>query len=270
MRYLFTLFFCLQLCSCSSKNEKTVLLSVTAKNKEHILPRFLKCIENLDYSKKAITLHILTGCNDDQTEPLLVDWVEKNRSQYRDVLFTTTEEPEFDQDTKSGFHKEAVLKYAKETKSDFCFVVSPVSFLAPQTLKSLIAKDVPIIAPMLRPIPEINDNTTNFFAAVTDHGFFKDDPEYYLIYNQVKTGIFQVPVVHCTYLIRSDAYEKVSYLWESPDFEFLNFGRHARKNQVDQYICNEEDFGVFLHFYGDPSLEEQKKRLQYIFSLPSL
>lgn len=270
MRYFFALFTAVILCSCNVKKEPTVLLSITAKNKEHILNRFLKCIDNLDYNKSAITLHILTGCSEDNTEAVLRNWVDQRRNLYKDVVFITTDDPRFDQDLVSGFHKEMVLELAQEKQTDFCFVVSPVSFIVPQTLKTLVEKNVPIVAPLLRPIPELNDNSTNFFAAVTEHGFYKDDPDYWLIFNRVKTGMFQVPVVHCTYLIRSDAYDKLSYLWESTDFEFLNFARHARKNGVEQYICNEEEFGVFLHFYGSPSVDEQKKRLQYIFSLPSL
>lgn len=270
MRYLICLFSLVFMFSCDCKKEKSVFLSVTAKNKEHLLPRFLKCIDKLDYDKKAITVHILTGCNEDGTETLLRNWAEEKKDLYHGILFETTEDAGFDQDLTSAPFKEKVLEHAKEQKTDYCFIVSPTSFIASSTLKTLMSKDVPVVAPMLRAIPELNDHNSNFFADVNEYGYFKHHPDYNLILEEEKKGTFEVPVIHCTYLIKCEYLDRLSYSSENPDFEFLSFGRHARKNEVGQYICNEENFGVYVHFFGEPSLEEQKTRLQYILNLPSL
>ncbi len=268
MRILCLLFSICLLTGCQPKKDKTVLLSISAKNKEHVLSRCLECVKNFDYDKKAITLHFLTGCNEDGTEEVLQKWIDKNGKNYKEVLFETTDDPQFDQDLHSAVYKESVLKRALETGTDFCFIVAPISFLSKSSLRHLIEKDLPVVAPMLRAIPEPNDNNTNFFADVSEHGYYKDHPDYQCILNQEKVGTFPVPVIHCSYLIRSDALPGLSYLNETPDFEFIAFGRCARSHDIQQYICNEEEFGVYVHFHGEPSLEEQKKRLQYIMKLP--
>jgi 2-polyprenyl-3-methyl-5-hydroxy-6-metoxy-1,4-benzoquinol methylase len=132
-----------------------------------------------------------------------------------------------------------------------------------------MAKDKPIVAPMLRPIPENYDIYSNYFSAVTPAGYWTSDPNYLKILNYEMVGTFKVPVVHCTYLIKSKYLDQLNYIDGTDDYEFAIFSRMARQKGIDQYICNEQDFGVLVHFHTDVTLEEEKRRVDEYFATPT-
>ncbi len=138
------------------------------------------------------------------------------------------------------------------------------NFIAPYTLKSLIEKNKPIIAPLLHSLPEAHDVYSNFFADVDNNGYYKDHPDFFKISNREVVGTFKVPVVHHVYLIKSEVIDKLTYIDESSDWEFIVFSRSARHQQIPQYICNERDFGSFIHFYKNLSLNEEAKAFEHI------
>lgn len=254
-------------------SEKTVLLAILARNKAHTLPTYLKCIENLDYNKKLITLYINTNNNDDNTKDVLTAWLEKNKDKYRHIDFVnedvkteiTSKPHEWNAQRFSILAKirNDSLKKAQEHKADFYFVVDCDNFITPCTLKELIAKDKPFIAPMLNPIPELNDTYSNYFSDISPTGYYKAHPDYLKILKHEKIGTFKVPVAHCTYLIKSECLDKLNYMDESVHHEFVIFSRCARNNNIDQYICNERDFGTLLHFHDDKiSLSDESARFQ--------
>jgi hypothetical protein len=253
---------------------KKVLIAILARNKEHVLPLYLNCIENLDYKKKLITIYINTNNNCDHTQQVLQEWIKKNENQYQKIIF---ENHEISQTLTTlphewwnvgrckilGMIRQASLQKAQEEKSDFYFVVDCDNFITPCTLKELIKKDKSIIAPMLRAIGSTGDRYSNFFAALGEDGGYVAHPKFDKIRDREWIGTFQVPVVHCTYLIKSEYFNKLSYVDGSDFFEFLIFSKSARNNHIDQYICNEKNFGVLLHFFDDKlTLEEEVKRVK--------
>jgi len=256
--------------------EKTVLVAILARNKAAVLPHFLRCIENLDYDKKRIGIYINTNNNVDTTKEILQDWMKENQKNYRFIVF---ENKEYEGELTVSPHdwnptrfqllgsiRNKSLQKAKEFGVDFYFVVDCDNFIAPCTLKELIAKDKPIIAPLLRSIPEINDPYSNYFCDITENGYYRAHPDYWEILQREKIGIFKVPVVHCTYLIRSDAYDHLNYMDETEDYEFVIFSRCARNHYIDQYICNEKEFGTLLHFSNNLALEEENEKVAEIFN----
>ena len=255
---------------------KTVLLSILARNKEHVLPKYLQCIDALDYDKKLITIYINTNNNEDNTKEILQQWTEKNKNLYRNIIVESHEVDTLQQTrphewTATRFKvlggiRNKSLQKTKECGCDYYFVVDCDNFITPCTLKTLIAKDKPIIAPFLLAIPEKNDYYSNYFCDTTETGYYKDHPDYVKIHQHVLTGTFKVPVVHCTYLIKADCIDKLNYIDDTNDYEFVIFSRNARKNQVDQYICNEQNFGVLLHFYEDLTLAAEKEKMQAFYS----
>jgi len=122
---------------------------------------------------------------------------------------------------------------------------------------------------MLRSIPQI-DCYSNYFCAVDDRGYYKDHPLYMEILNRSTIGTFNVPVVHCTYLINSKYIDKLDYSDGSNDYEFVIFSRSARKNNIGQFICNEEKFGVLVHFGEETSLQEEKEALHRLPSFQNV
>lgn len=254
-------------------SDKTVLLAILARNKAHTLPTYLACIDHLDYDKKLITLYVNTNNNDDNTKEILTAWLEKNKEKYRNIDFVSAD---VKADLSSKPHewnaqrfsilakiRNESLKKALEHKTDFYFVVDCDNFITPCTLKELIAKDKPFITPMLKPIPEVNDTYSNFFCDVSPTGYYKAHPDYMKILKNQKRGTFKVPVAHCTYLIKSECLDKLNYIDGTSHHEFVVFSRCARNNNIDQYVCNEKDFGTLLHFHNDKiSLADEAARFQ--------
>lgn len=262
--------------SLHAENDKTVLLAILARNKEHVLPKFLSCIDALDYDKKLITVYINTNNNEDKTENMLKSWASKNGNSYREIVFeshTIKDLPDVRPHEWSaprfkvlGNIRNTSMKKAKEKNCDFYFVVDCDNFITPCTLKELIAKDKPIIAPMLLSIPETSDAYSNYFCAVDDAGYYAEHGDYVKILSKEMKGTFKAPVVHCTYLIKTGCIDKLTYVDGSDDYEFVIFSKSARNNGIDQYICNEKDFGVLTHFHTDVSREEEGKRLSEYFA----
>ncbi len=267
----FILFFSVIFSICLEGSEgKKVMIAILARNKAHVLPTYLKCIENLDYDKKLLSIYINTNDNEDDTAELLAAWVSKNKELYQAVEMEHYQVPGHPQArphewTSARFKILGSIRNKSLTKTaelgcDYYFVVDCDNFIAPCTLKELISKDKPVIAPLLKAIPEVGDCYSNYFCAVNEHGYYANDPDYLKILHRVVRGTFKVPVVHCTYLIKSDCLENLGYVDDTLDYEFVIFSKKARVNGVGQYICNEKTFGTLLHFYQDLTLEEEKVR----------
>jgi len=264
---------------CFCNNEKTVLLSILARNKEHVLPRYLDCIDALDYDKKLITVYINTNNNEDNTEQLLKQWARKNKSAYRDIVFESHEVANLPSARPHEWNitrfkvlasiRNRSLQKAKQYKCGYYFVVDCDNFVTPCTLNVLVSKNKPIIAPFLRSIPEKDDPYSNYFYAINKDGYYKEHPNYWKILGREDRGTFLVPVVHCTYLIKSKYIDKLTYMDGTNDYEFIIFSRSARNNKVRQYICNEEEFGVLAHFHTDISIAEEDSRLREYFAMPA-
>lgn len=242
----------------SSKETKKVLIAILAKNKGHMLPQYLECIDHLDYDKKLIVVYIRTNNNTDNTREILSDWAKLHRSHYHDIIFEDEDIPK--ELPPSNPHAWTIerwkllagirnrsLEKAKEYQCDYYFVADCDNFILPHTLKYLVHKNKPIIAPMLRAMPQKNDAYSNFFCDVDHKGYCKDDPDYRKILYCSLIGTFKVPLVHCTYLIKTECLDKLNYLDDTDEMEFVVISRLARKNGIDQYICNEREFGTLYH-----------------------
>jgi len=248
---------------------KEVFLTILARNKEHILPTYLSSIEGLDYDKKLITVYINTNNNDDNTERLLSNWAKEHEGLYKKIIFESHEVANLSYGTPHEWTEDRLqtlacirnksLQIAKESGADFYFIVDCDNFPIPSTLSDLVAKNLPIVAPMLRSIPDQENFSSNYFAAVTDTGFYEDVPEYYEILLRKKVGTFKVPLVHCTYLIRKEYLDLLSYTDDTDDYEFIIFSRIARQEGIGQYICNEKIYGYNIDFERKISLEEEQK-----------
>jgi hypothetical protein len=276
---LINVFITCSLFATHPEEDKTVLVAILARNKAHVLPKYLRCIENLDYPKDKIRIYINTNNNVDATEELLSQWVKKQKPYYKEIFFESHDIHDIvlDHDPHNWNSKKfkvlaqirnKSLKTAKETRSDFYFVVDCDNFIAPYTLRDLIVKDKPIIAPMLRAIPEQGDYYSNFFCAVDPSGYYKHDPLYEKILLRKIVGTFPVPVVHCTYLIKADVLDKLSYIDGSHDYEFVIFSRMARQNEVAQWICNEKEYGTLIHFFTNHTLEQEQARMASLLMMP--
>ncbi|MCB1180777.1 MAG: glycosyltransferase family 2 protein [Chlamydiia bacterium] len=240
----------------SSQEGKTVMISVIAQNKGHVLPTFLKCIDNLDYDKDLITLYVTTRDNMDMTQEILEKWVNDHAAEYHLVLFETGEV------WNVGMIRDKCLKKARDLGCDYYFSIDCNDFIAPSTLKDLVFKNKALIAPLLQPIPHFETTYSNFSLEVDDKGHPKDHPDYLKVFNREKIGTIQVPYLEQIYLVDLKFAEGLSYLDATRDEEAVVFGRSVRKHNIEQYICNEKDFGTFYHVPFATSLKAE----QMIFS----
>lgn len=262
------------------KISKTILLAILARNKGHVLPRYLKCIDELDYDKKLITIYIDTNNNVDNTIDILEKWIKDNEDKYAKIEFNNHDSIQL-RDTVSNPHawnanrfmvlgeiRNKSLEKTLEYNCDYYFVIDCDNFIKPYTLKDLINEDKPIIAPLLRAIPEKGDYYSNYFCAVVENGYYKHHENYVKILNGTIKGTFEVPVVHCTYLIKREYLKDLSYIDGTLHHEFVIFSRCAREKNIKQYICNKREYGELVHVRNEYiSLEDEKKLLENHFNL---
>lgn len=274
--FIFFVFISSFVVNAESSQDKTVLIAILARNKAHVLPQYLRCIENLDYDKKCITIYINTNNNKDETVSLLRDFVKNNKDQYASIEM---EEHEVAKDLSESPHdwtfsrtsvlseiRNKSLRKAKELCLDYYFVIDCDNFVTPPTLKDMVLENKPIIAPMLTCFPATN-GYSNFFYETDPNGYWKGHPLFEAIGNRSIIGTFKVPLVHCTYLIDARYIDKLSYSMDKDTFyEFIAFAKSAQKGEVDQYVCNKKEYGTLLHFpTTEISLEEEVKQVKAIF-----
>jgi GR25 family glycosyltransferase involved in LPS biosynthesis len=236
---------------------RRVLIAILAKQKEKALPLFLRCIEGLDYPKSSIVLYVRTNNNTDRTEEILRDWIARVGPSYGGVELDAApvEEPveKFGQHEWNatrfrvlGYIRNTSLLKTKEHFCDFYFVCDVDNFIRPCTLRELVALNLPIVGPFLR-VTNPCSYHTNFFAEVDPNGFYVDCDQYRWITHRRVRGVFEVPVVHCTYLIRSDVVPQLRYLDGSDRHEFLILSESARKAGIQQYIDNRQIYGYMTY-----------------------
>src|SRR5581483_2337604 len=99
---------------------------------------------------------------------------------------------------------------------------------------------LPVVAPML-----VTDSTrySNFHNVIDANGYFLDDPLYNPIHERKIRGLIEVPVVHCTYFVRYDVLDKVSYQDGSEHHEYVIFSRTLRNKLIPQYLDNRKHYG---------------------------
>ena len=240
-----------------------VLLAILAKQKEGTLGLYLECIDNLDYPKSSIVVYIRTNNNRDNTEWLLRHWVTRVGDQYAAVMIDSTDVEERVQDF--GVHewnetrfkvlariRQASLQKAQELRCDFYFCCDVDNFIRPDTLKSLVALNLPVVAPFLRSI-EPERYYSNFHAEVDANGYYAECDQYHWIVNRWVRGVLKVPVIHCTYLIRSDVIPFLAYSDGSPRHEYVIFSALARAAGIPQYIDNRNVYGYITFDRGEPA-----------------
>lgn len=230
-----------------------VLLAILAKQQEPMLPLYLKCIEALDYPKGSIVIYIRTNNNRDRTRQILAEWVARVRPLYAAIEFDDVDVPErveayavheWNAERFKVLARIRNISLAKtlEHGCAYYFTADVDNFLRPCTLKELVALALPIVAPLLRSV-DANSRYSNCHADIDGNGYFKDCPQYEWILSQQITGIFELPVVHCTYLIRADVIPALSHEDASGRHEYVVFSHCARRRGIPQYYDNRQLYG---------------------------
>ena len=244
-----------------------IQFTILARNASPFLPLFLESISKFDFPRKCIILDIVTNDNSDDTSSILEQWTLRHRREYRQVFYKDESYETIKNETTltwSDSHfqvikniRNASLRKAIENEVDFLFLCDVDVFLLPQTLSSLIDLNLPIVAPLIR-FDRSSNIESNFAPTLNSNGWplFKSDL-YGPIVSQTIRGVIEVPLVHCSYLIRKDALEQVSYsnLHSQTRHEFMTFAENARKSEVPMYLDNRKLYGIgTMKQPDDPSL----------------
>lgn len=228
---------------------ETVTIAILAKDKEHTLPFYLACLEQQTWPKDKTYLYIRTNNNKDTTAEILKNWIKKVGHCYLDVYFDDTDTPE--RVEKYGQHewncerfkvlgriRQASLDWALEHHSHY-FVADCDNFIIPQTIEALVKVNLPIVAPLLWS----NCRYSNFHSAIDANGYNIDCPLYNFFLNRDVKGLIELPVVHCTYLVRNEVIKDMSYDDNSYRFEYVIFSDVARKKNIPQYLDTRQLYG---------------------------
>lgn len=249
-----------------------VFIALLVKQKAAVLPLFLETLEAYDYPKDNIFLYIRTNNNTDDTEPILEAWIQENANKYRGLIYDKSNVSENIE--RFGVHewngerfrvlgriRQESLRQCLETDADYYFVVDIDNFLLPETLRELVSLQLPIVAPLLRYAVAYKENAdnahnaeqlgvnmgryyANYHDKVDDYGSIVPEDPYYKILDQKVRGLILCDCVHCTYLIKREYIDKLTYLEDSDRWEYMVFSASARRNNVPQYLDNRRIYGV--------------------------
>ena len=253
-----------------------VLVAILAKQKEPALPLYLACIEALDYPKEAIVLYIRTNNNTDRTEHILREWVERVGHLYSAVEIDTSDvadrveqfrEHEWNETRFKvlGRIRNISLHKTLEHKCDFYFVVDVDNFVRPATLRELVALDLPIVAPLLRSISP-GQYYSNYHAEVDANGYYQHCDQYGWVLNRHVRGVIEMPLVHCTYLVRADMLSELTYEDGTSRYEYVIFADSARKAGIVQYMDNRQVYGYITFGEGQYHVSDGIERARSLLN----
>ncbi len=241
-----------------------VLVAILAKQKEPVLRLYLRCLEALDYPKSSIVLYVRTNNSTDRTRDILRAWVDRVVADYAHIEFDDADVGEPVE--AFGVHewnatrfkvlaaiRNASLRKTIEHGCAYYFVADLDNFLAPPTLRELVALDLPIVAPLLRHVDPAA-RYANFHAAVDGKGYYLETSRYDQILWREITGVIEVPVVHCTYLVRADVLSRLRYDDDTGRHEYVAFSEHAREQDIPQYLDNRQVYGLLTLSDDSPDL----------------
>jgi glycosyltransferase involved in cell wall biosynthesis len=250
-----------------------VLIAILAKQHETSLGLYLQCIEAFDYPKSSVVLYVRTNNNTDNTEAVLRQWLKRVGSQYAHVeldaenVATPVEQYGVHEWNAARFRvlghiRNVSLQKTIEHNCQFYFVADVDNFVRPCALRELVALNLPIVAPFLRSAGA-TQLYSNYHSEVDANGYYSECDQYYWALNRHVCGIIEVPVVHTTYLIRSDVIPHLNYDDGSGRHEYVIFSASARKASVPQYLDNRQIYGYILFDKGCTvnSLDEARSLL---------
>lgn len=261
-----------------------LVISVLAKNKEHILPTYLNCLLLQTAVNSDTIFYIRTNDNRDNTDQLLKDWYDKWKGKYRMVF----DDSSIDENLKNydnhewnafrfkilGGIRQKSIEFAISQNADY-FIADADNLISPSTISDIRSTGLPVVAPLLHPFDK-HSMYSNFHTAVDQNGYFASDSiglYNNLLYQHIK-GLVEVPVVHCTYFIQNSTLPFINYDDDSYRFEYVVFSDVLRKAGIPQYLDTRKIYGM-ISFSTDDSafLSEQennpnfKEFIEYINKL---
>jgi len=248
--------------------EPTVFIAILARNKAHTLPYFFTLLDELDYPKNRIAIWIKSDHNEDATPDILRAWEKEvaEWGKYHSVSVQITDSPPFKQDdqgdspvlwTPKRFRliirlKEEAIRLARKFWADYIwFLDADALIVNNQTLKHLVNKKKPLVAPMLLS----GALYSNFWGGMENYYYVRTE-EYKEILEYKKTGCFPVPLINSAVLMdirRRDIVTFERFNETIPEDDMILFAENARRLNMTMEICNDLEYGYITAPLDDTS-----------------
>lgn len=265
-----------------------IVILVHPSNKANVLPYTLGGLEQQDYPKDRINLYLRTeilpstGTSasekdaNKRTLELLETWIRHNGKKYHnvemhDVAEELQEKGEVnDYWTRARFSKIITIKErafaaAQKNWADYIvFMDADVVLTNPQTFTGLVIEsehNAVVFAPMLYSL----GTYSNFWAGITDKGYYLRTDEYIPILERQALGTFEVPMIHSCIFI--DLRIKLTHsLRFSPDEsgpydDIISFALSAKNLSIPLHVNNEEIWGFLPPPIDDPAKQNMDQEL---------
>jgi hypothetical protein len=259
-----------------------VLIHVLAKDKEKLLPHWLKTqLDQIDYPKSRLGVYIRTNDNKDFTSQMLDDWRIAQHYNRFDVEPIDWEHDWYDLKLNDDSVDDTIKQYdthewnahrfkllgklrqegiqkAIDDDYDFYYTCDVDNFVKSHTLKQLVSYNLPVVAPLIRYAEGKEEHRpyANYHNIASPNGYYMDNFAYYRILNGEVRGLIKCDVVHCTYLINRATLPEINYVDGTDDYEYVIFSRTLREKGITQYLDNTELYGYLTL---DEDLEAVKK-----------
>ncbi|XP_027843955.2 glycosyltransferase 25 family member [Aphis gossypii] len=264
------------------RKPNTVFVAILIRNKAHTLPYFFSALESLDYPKDRMHLWIRSDHNIDNSITILNKWLETSGTVYHSVdVKVDNNSTKYDDESgpahwpHSRFQhivqlKESALRTARESWSDYIWFLDCDAFIINKsTLRHLIKKKYPVVAPMLK-----SDGLySNFWCGMTENYYYKRTSDYAPIVEWKTKGCYQVPMIHSSVLIDLRL-QITNYLtfnhsllsnYMGPVDDIIIFAMSANFSGIPLHICNDEMYGfITIPLEKDSSLEMDISQLTNI------
>ncbi|XP_022094923.1 procollagen galactosyltransferase 1-like isoform X2 [Acanthaster planci] len=223
---------------------------------------------------------IRTDHNIDNTATLLQEWVNKSGSLYHRVDIDVQNEPQaFDWENGPSdwpderyLHvitlRQRALEEARFQWADYLLAVDVDNFLEnPRVLLDLMTQEKTVIAPML----VSTKMYSNFWGGTNQKGYYRRTEQYVHILKRNFTGVFEVPMVHSTYLInlRHKISVQLSYN-PLPGFtgdidDMMTFAFSAKKAGIPFHVTNRNYYGsLLIPLSAKKPLEYEKEQMLHL------
>jgi hypothetical protein len=245
--------------------KRPLVIAILAKSVEHILPLYLKAIESQTEIDEKTIFYIRTNDNRDRTAEILREWKEKMEVKH-EVFFDDSSVSEsiknepnhhwyYERFKILGEIRQKSIQFAIDRGADY-FVADCDNIILPHTIQSLRMLNLPVVAPILR---NVNTNSiyANYHSEIDENGYYLEGEKYGKIFSGEYKGVLDVPVVHCTYLIRNEFLKFVSYDDMSGRYEYVIFSDSLRKVGIPQYIDNRGFYGALFFSSDQKGFEDE-------------
>lgn len=179
-----------------------VLLSLFIEKPTPFTEEFLEKAYLIDYPKEKI--HLFIHSNVEHHKPAVQAFINDHSTEYKSFKLVNPEDNFSEASARS-----LAIEVAKSRSVDYLFSLDSESHIDnPKTLRKLLEANRTVIAPMLKRHGSL---WTNFWGALSSSGYYARSSDYQDIVDTKVLGVWNVPYVTGTFLVKSFAFPKISF-----------------------------------------------------------